>query len=148
MSMPRLEERPQATDARVKRTNPHKKIRTLPIRSATFPKTRRRLVTVTRYEVITHWDWATSARKYRVMVGRAMDTTEPSITNMKMPSRMMKATIFLLATAGSYEPENAPSSGDEFSLSRPFFVSSPSRSPPASMPAFLGWIGCSFTREQ
>jgi hypothetical protein len=30
-----------------------------------------------------------------VIVGRAIDTTEPSITNMKMPRNMMKDRIFL-----------------------------------------------------
>ena len=56
-------DRPQASDPRVKTTNPRINIRPLPTYSETLPNIRRRLVSVTRYAVTTHWEYVTSTPK-------------------------------------------------------------------------------------
>ena len=80
-------ESPQARELNVKRATPRKKSLAWPTYSATLPKIISKLVRVTRYEVMIICDWARLTPKYSVMVGRAMLTTEPSTTAMRMPAK-------------------------------------------------------------
>jgi len=57
-----------------------------------------RLVTVTRYEVMTHWRRRYIGLKIAGDGGKCNETAEPSMTNMKMPVRMRSITIRRLVT--------------------------------------------------
>jgi hypothetical protein len=89
-----LRESPQASEERVNNASPAMKSAGFPVLSESLPKTSRSAVRIRRYAVMVHWETDTVVWKAVVMVGSAILTTIPSMTDMSTAVSTTASTAY------------------------------------------------------